>query len=151
MLEPLAFINSRLKEAHTLLHATHDYIKWQAPKDVKEMDTKQTFKVSCEAMRVTIRMMQIIAWLMLQKSVLAGEISQKEFLSQECRVLRGGHCLESDSEIEKDIPPRLRELLKESRNLYVRILRLDETSRKSSSSPSPSAQRHPFKTSQEDF
>ncbi len=129
MIEPLAFIDTRLEGAHELLHATHNYIKWQAPIDVKKMDTKQTFKVSCEAMRVTVRMTQIIAWLMLQKAVLAGEISRKEVLSEECRVLRGEHCLENDSEMDEELPSRLRELLKESRDLYVRILRLDEISR----------------------
>lgn len=130
MIEPLAFINARLEGAQELLHATHDYIKWQAPLDVKKMDTKQTFKVSCEAMRVTIRITQIIAWLMLHKAVLAGELSRKEVLSDECRVLRGKHCLESEAETDEEIPPRLRELLKESRDLYIHILRLDEISRK---------------------
>ena len=130
MIEPLAFIDTRLQGAHELLHATHDYIKWQAPKEVKKMDTKQAFKVSCEAMRVTVRMTQIIAWLMLQKAVLEGEISRKEVLLEECRVLRGKHCLESNTEKDEELPPRLRELLKESRELYERILRLDKMARK---------------------
>jgi len=129
MVEPLIFINRKLKEAHKLLHATHDYIRWQAPLDVKKMDTKQMLKVSCEAMRVTIRMTQIIAWLMLQKAFLMDEISRNDVLSDECRVLRGTHCLESDSETDEELPSRLRELLKESRDLYVRTLRLDEISR----------------------
>ncbi|HUX78446.1 MAG TPA: DUF1465 family protein [Alphaproteobacteria bacterium] len=129
MIEPLAFIDTRLQGAQKLLHATHDYIKWQAPLDVKRMDQKQAFKVSCEAMRVTVRMTQIIAWLMLQRAVLEGEISRNEVLLEECRVLRGEHCLEDDSEMDEDLPPRLRELLKESRELYVRILRLDENAR----------------------
>lgn len=151
VIEPLAVIDARLKEAHELFHATHNYIKWQAPLDIKNMDIQKTFKVSCEAMRVTIRMIQIIAWLTLQKSVLAGEISQKEFMSEDCRVLQGGHCLENDSELDEDIPPRLRELLKESRQLYVRILRLDKTSRTRSVSPTPPPKIPPLKSSEEDF
>lgn len=135
MIEPSAFIDSRLEGAQALLHTTHDYIKWQAPIDIRKMDTKQTFKVSCEAMRVTVRMTQIIAWLMLQKAVLAGEISREDVLTEDYRVLRGEHCLENDSEMDEELPPRLRELLKESRDLYVRILRLDESSRNNAKPP----------------
>ncbi len=129
MVETLAFINARLQGAHNLLHATHDYVKWQAPLDVKRMDPSQTFKISCEAMRVTVRMTQIIAWLILQKAVLEGDLTQDEFLSEEYRVLRGKHCLESYTEEDVEIPPRLRELLKESRELYLRTLQLDKVTR----------------------
>jgi len=81
MVDSLSFIDLRLKGAHDLLSATHDYIKWQAPLDVKDMDSKQIFKISCEAMRVTVRLTQIIAWHMLQKGIIAGELTQEELLS----------------------------------------------------------------------
>ena len=138
MVESLAFINMRLQGARELLHTTHDYIKWQAPLDIQRMNPQEIYKVSCEAMRVTIRMTQIMAWLLLQKSILSGELSREESLSEEYRVLRGNQCLESASETDEDLPPRLRELLKESRDLYVRILRLDKISRTQNFSVPPS-------------
>ncbi len=52
MVEPSAFMDSRLKGAHKLLHGTHDYVKWQAPFDIQHMDADHAFKVSCEAMRI---------------------------------------------------------------------------------------------------
>ena len=130
IVEPLAFINVSLQGAYDLLHATHDYIKWQAPLDIQDMNDKKVFKVSSEAMRITVRMTQIIGWLLLQKAVLTEEISRKDILSENYRVLRGKACIESASETDLDIPLRLRELLKESRSLYLRILRLDKASRK---------------------
>lgn len=130
MVENLAFIDARIQSAHNLLSATHAYIKWQAPIEVEHMEQEDIYKVSCEAMRVTVRMTQIIAWLMLQKAVLEGEISRKLILSEKYRVLKGNTCVESDSEEDLTLPPRLRELLKESRNLYARVLRLDESTRK---------------------
>lgn len=126
MLDSASFIEARLKGAHTLLHSTHEYIKWQAPLDVEELDTEIVYKISAEALRVTVRLTQIIAWLMLQKAVLEGEMTQREFLSEEYRVLQGKQCLEEGAEHDDDLPPRLRELLKESRELYERILRLDK-------------------------
>lgn len=129
MAEALPFIDGRLEDAHAFLHTTHNYIKWQAPLDVKEMNSQQTYKVSCEAMRITVRLTQVIAWFLLQKAVLEGELTREEFLSEDCRVLRGKHCLESTSEFDPELPPRLRELLKESREFYLRILRLDAFAR----------------------
>jgi len=129
-IEPVAFVDQTLQGAHMLLKSTHDYIKWQAPLDIEKRGHQEIFKVSCEAMRVTVRMTQIIAWLMLQKAILVGDLTRDEVLSDECQVLRGQTCLESGSESDTQLPPRLRELLKESREFYLRILRLDELSRK---------------------
>jgi regulator of CtrA degradation len=126
---PQALLNQTLQEAQILLQATHEYIKWQAPIDVEDMGPRNTFRVSCEAMRVTIRMTQVITWLMLQKSILSGEVTKEEVLSEAYRVLRGKTCTESHTEEDLTIPSRLRELLLESRIFYFRILRLDEAFR----------------------
>jgi regulator of CtrA degradation len=131
----LPFIDGKLENVHAFLHTTHNYIKWQAPLDVMEMNPQQTYKVSCEAMRITVRLTQVIAWFLLQKAVLEGELTREEFLSEDCRVLRGKHCLESASEFDPELPLRLRELLKESRTLYLRILRLDALAREQARRP----------------
>jgi regulator of CtrA degradation len=130
MIKSLEFIEARIDSAHNLLHATHDYVKWQAPTDVGHMDSEHIHLVTYEAMRITIRMTQIIGWLLLQKAVLAEELSREEMLSEECRILRGDYCLEDFSEENEELPLRLRELLRESRKLYVCVLRLDEGARK---------------------
>ncbi|MBX9621050.1 MAG: DUF1465 family protein [Alphaproteobacteria bacterium] len=129
MSNPVTLIDSKIDEAHRLLRATHDYIKWQAPKDMNTMDPHITFILSSEAMRVTVRLTQIIAWLMLQKAILEGELTSEESLSESCRVIQGEECLNQSSEEDKEIPPRLRELLKESRIFYFSILRLDTRAR----------------------
>lgn len=127
--EPLSYINISIKEAYKLLESTHDYVKWQAPLDVQNMYKEETLKLSCEAMRITVRMTQIISWLMLQKAILSGDITREEASSDAFCVLQGKTCLEEEGENDMDLPFRLRELLKESRKFYVRILRLDERSR----------------------
>lgn len=127
--QSLAFMETKIEGAHHLLHETHEYVRWQAPIDVLDMNSEQVFKVSSEAMRVTVRLTQIIAWLILQRAVLEGELSSKEFLSKDCQVLRGDHDQKSASEHDKEIPLRLRVLLKESREFYERVIRLDEVSR----------------------
>lgn len=129
MFDSVAFINSKIDEAHRLLGATHDYIKWQAPKDMDTMDPHMTFLLSSEAMRVTVRLTQIIAWLMLQKAILEEELTLEDTLSESCRVMQGEECLDQSSEEDINLPLRLRELLKESRIFYFSILRLDARAR----------------------
>jgi len=125
----LVILNLQLIEAQKLLQSTHEYIKWQAPIDVEDYGPRETFRVSCEAMRVTIRMTQVITWLMLQKAILTGEVTREEILSESYRVLRGKSCTENDSDKDMSLPPRLRELLTESHIFYMRIMRLDDVFR----------------------
>lgn len=129
MVHSLAFIQTRLEGAQTLIKATHNYVKWQAPLDVESMSAEQTFKVSSEAMRVTVRLTQIMAWLLLQRATLNGEISKEESFGKPFQVLKGKECLERGGEEDSDLPYRLRDLLKESRQLYERVFRLDRFAR----------------------
>ena len=133
MKKNINFIDISIKNANELLEETHHYIKWQAPLDVAPMSRDDVFKVSCEAMRVTVRITQILGWLMLQKAVLEGELSREDVLSDKPNILQGKPCLESSSETDPLLPLRLRELLKKSRSLYLQTMRLEESSLKNAS------------------
>lgn len=128
MKKHMNFIEVRLKDADKLLNEIHYYIKWQAPLDIQSMSRDEIFKVSCEAMRMTVRVTQIIGWLMLQKSILAGEFSREAVLADKVQILHGKLCLESESEDDLQLPTRLRELLKKTRELYLHTMRLEELS-----------------------
>lgn len=130
MLQQLNFIDLRMKDTNELIREIHYYIKWQAPLDIESMSREDVFKVSSEAMRVTVRITRIMGWLMLQKAVLCGELSRQAIFSDKLRILEGGSCLETSSENDSQLPTRLRELLKKSRELYVQTMRLEEISLK---------------------
>lgn len=124
------FIDPIIKDANKLLQEIHRYIKWQAPLDIEHMSGNEKFKVSHEAMRVTVRISQIIGWLMLQKAILEGELFREDILSDQFHILQGKSCLDRSSETDPSLPSRLRELLQESRGLYLRTMRLEEISLK---------------------
>lgn len=129
-------LDKAFDEANTLLVEARDYVKWQAPLDVECLAPIDRLKVSCESMRVTARLTQVMAWIMLQKAVYNGEITQEMAREEALRVLKSQSCVETDGEHDHDIPPRLRLLLKDSFGLYMRILRLDDQCRKGMPSPS---------------
>lgn len=116
------FVDLLIKQSNDLIQKSHIYFKWQAPLDIEHHSREDIFKVSMEAMRVTVRLTQVMGWLMLQKAALADETIQPTNLP----ILEGEACLESAAEDDEEIPYRLRELLKESRELYVRVMRLEK-------------------------
>ena len=135
VLPNMVLINITFDEANALLVEARDYVKWQAPVDAERLSPLDRLKVSCEAMRVTARLTQVMAWLMLQKAVHAGELTAQEAQSEAFQILKSQTCLDNSSEEDEEIPMRLKVLLHDSYGIYVRILRLDEQSRKKPLSP----------------
>ncbi len=128
MRDSITFLNQPFEEVQNLLKSSRDYIKWQAPLDIQETDPTKTAQITHEALRIVMRLSQITAWLTLQKAIQQRDLSFEESLSKQYHVLRGKACLDRGSELDPDLPPRLRDLLRTSRLLYERILRLNELS-----------------------
>lgn len=78
---------------------------------------------SCESLRVTTRLMHVIAWLLTQRAVTAGELTLAQATAPERRL---GHAQASDPAIVPMLPDTARQLVLTSIDLYARVLRLDE-------------------------
>lgn len=78
---------------------------------------------SCESLRVTTRLMHVIAWLLTQRAVVAGEITAAQAAAAERRL---GRSQPSDPEIVATLPAGARALVDTSEELYARVLWLDE-------------------------
>jgi regulator of CtrA degradation len=83
-------------------------------------------RASCEALRVTSRLTQVMAWLMIQRAVCDGEITASEACEERNRLSGQSVCLDSSASNDLGLPPGLRSLLKRSLHLYQRIARLEE-------------------------
>src|SRR3546814_8030342 len=77
-------------------------------------------------MRLTSRLVQVMAWLLVQKAVHAGEIDDSEAGDPKRRL--GGHdvCAEPGPWDVSNLPKGLRGLLNRSLARYNRVARLDE-------------------------
>jgi len=78
---------------------------------------------ACESLKVTTRIMHIVAWLLTQRAIETGEIPGPEGRRPERRL---GHAAESDPEVVTSMPPEARRLIEASSDLYARIKRVDE-------------------------
>jgi regulator of CtrA degradation len=124
------FFGKTYDETMALLVASRDYLSNAQPADATGLKPIERLCVNCEAMRLTTRLTQIMAWLLAQRAVFEGEMTREMASSEEFRLAADDVCL---AETETDmvvLPPRLCELLDESRRLYVRVARLDELTRR---------------------
>lgn len=77
---------------------------------------------SCESLKVTTRLMHIIAWLLTQRAVDAGELTPRDALSPSRRL---GDAPETDDTTLDTMPPQARAIISTSIELHRRVARLD--------------------------
>lgn len=89
--------------------------------DDENLSAREALAVSCESLKVTTRLMQVIAWLLNQKAYRARELSLDQ-LYDESRAL--GYAVASDNAQISLLPPHHRVLARSSEELYYRVLRI---------------------------
>lgn len=89
---------------------------------------------ACESLRITTRIMHIVAWLLTQRAVDSGEIPLVEGRRPERRL---GHAQVSDPDVIVQLPETARRLIGASTDLYARIKRIDEGQGLAVPAPSP--------------
>jgi regulator of CtrA degradation len=124
------FFGKTYDETMSLLLASRDYLASAQPADAIGLKPIDRLRVNCEAMRLTTRLTQIMAWLLAQRAVFAGEMGRAQAASDEFRLAADTVCMAESESAAHVLPGRLLELLDQSRRLYIRVARLDELSRR---------------------
>ena len=123
---PTAFFNKTYDETLGLLVEMRDYVAHVQPRERAALAPGTDARFACEALRVTARLTQIMAWLLAQKAVHAGEMSTDEVTARHSPLAEIEICMAHavDAELGR-LPDRFLDLLDRSRRLYVRVARLD--------------------------
>jgi regulator of CtrA degradation len=125
-----AFFGKTYGDAMDLLLETREYLAHREPIDRGTLlQPLDRLRFCCETMRLTARLTQIMAWLLAQRAVHAGEMSQNEALGDHGALADLAICMEEE-ESAAAMPQRLGNLLDRSRRLYLRVARLDELARR---------------------
>ena len=126
--EPQVRITSRLidslyTEAMLLADEARSYFD-DAGRDERSMlEPFARVGFACESLKVTTRIMHIVAWLLTQRAIESGEIPLNEGRRPERRL---GNAQDSDSAVVDRLPPAAKKLINSSAELYARIKRIDE-------------------------
>ena len=78
---------------------------------------------ACESLKVTTRIMHIVAWLLTQRAIETGELHMADGRRPERRL---GHAATSDPAVIVQMPDHAQRLISASSDLYARLQRLDE-------------------------
>ncbi|GAA4010160.1 DUF1465 family protein [Sphingomonas humi] len=127
-------IESLYTEAMLLADEARTYFDSGSRADRDSLDPFVRVGFACESLKVTTRLMHIIAWLLTQRAVETGELTKTSGQRPERRL---GHAGESDPVVVGQLPASARSLISSSIDLYDRVRRLDEEQVSSQPVPSP--------------
>jgi regulator of CtrA degradation len=127
-------IGSLYTEAMLLADEARSYFDRQGREEKDALEPMLRVGFSCESLKVTTRLMHVIAWLLTQRAVEAGEISPA-LASRPARRL--GEAPQTDEEIVARLPATAQALIEASRDLYARVERLEEAGPEVQPQPSP--------------
>ncbi len=121
-----AYFSRTYDETMTLMVEARNYMAFVGPVERRSNDNAGGLRLSCEAMRVTSRLTQVMAWLMMQRAVAEGEISSDAAMDEENRLSGAEVCLDDSFTEDENLPRGLRSLLDRSRRLYIRVSHLEQ-------------------------
>jgi regulator of CtrA degradation len=127
-------IDSFYTEAMLLADEARSYFDDAGREDRGTLDPFVRVSFACESLKVTTRIMHIVAWLLTQRAIESGEIALREGRRPERRL---GNAQDSDPAVVARLPEAARRLVNASSDLYARVKRLDDGTVADEPLPSP--------------
>ncbi|MEI2733527.1 MAG: DUF1465 family protein [Rhodoblastus sp.] len=133
--EPVSFVErlagsdafkSLFKEGMNLVEEAAAYLDGPGRAEAKALPRMEALAYASESMRLTTRLMQLASWLLLQRAVNEGEMSQTQAASEKHKVKLSNQDMATAPEAFHRLPARLRDLVAHSMRLQARIVHLDQ-------------------------
>ena len=117
---------SLFKEGMNLVEEAAAYLDGPGRAEAKALPRMEALAYASESMRLTTRLMQLASWLLLQRAVNEGEMSQSQAANEKHKVKLSNQDVASAPETFHRLPARLRDLVAHSVRLQARIIHLDQ-------------------------
>jgi regulator of CtrA degradation len=117
-------VDSLYVEAMLLADEARAYFDELGRDEREALEALNRVAFSCESLKVTTRLMHIIAWLLTQRAVDAGELSHREALLPSRRL---GDAPETEPALLAALPAHAVAIIQTSVELYRRVERLDRS------------------------
>jgi regulator of CtrA degradation len=127
-------VDSLYTEAMLLADEARGYFDRQGREERMALDPLARVGFSCESLKVTTRLMHVIAWLLTRRAVEAGELTPSQARTPARRL---GEAAESDPALLARLPESALALVHASQELYARVKRLEEGSATADPQASP--------------
>jgi regulator of CtrA degradation len=116
-------IDSLYTEAMLLADEARSYFDDAGRDERSTLEPFARVGFACESLKVTTRIMHIVAWLLTQRAIESGEIPGRDGRRADRRL---GNAQDTDPLVLATLPPSAQRLIGASADLYARVKRLDE-------------------------
>lgn len=113
------------REGMSLVEDTAAYLDGDGRNDARKLERIAALTYASESMRLTTRLMQMTSWLLLQRAVREGELSQIEAAEEHRKVKLRKDEMGLNPANQPLLPERLWSLIERADRLFGRIIRLD--------------------------
>lgn len=111
-------------ESMLLADEARSYFDDAGKRDRDALEPLARVSFSCESMKVTTRLMHVIAWLLTQRAMIAGEIGSADALNPSRRL---GESPKTEDSAFALLPDPAKVLVAVSIELHARVARFDQT------------------------
>ena len=115
-------VDALYSKAMVLADEARTYFDEAGRAEREALDPLIRVSFSCESLKVTTRLMHVIAWLLTQRAVEAGELQPRDALDPSRRL---GDAPVTEQALLDRLPTRARTLIEASTDLHRRVGRLD--------------------------
>ncbi len=95
----------------------------------KQLGRDASLLYASQSMQLTTRLMQLASWLLLQRAVREGELTEVEALSEDRRVDLNTKTADTDVPMWGELPEQMRQMIEKADSLNKRIHALDAMER----------------------
>lgn len=106
-----------------LVEETAAYLDGPGRTEAKTLTRTAALAYASESMRLTTRLMQLASWLLLQRAVREGELTQDQANSERRRVRLDA--VDAQAPVRNDLPEGLASLIRRSLRLHERVRHLE--------------------------
>ena len=114
------------REGMGLVEEAATYLDGPGRNEARALARHEALGYASESMRLTTRLMQLASWLLLQRAVNEGEMSQAQAAAEKHKVKLSSQGLACAEEMFLRLPQKLRDLATQSLRLQARIIHLDQ-------------------------
>lgn len=129
MTQPSAFFDRLYDSARNLTIEARNYIAYGARAEREHLAPYVALEFSKESTRLTSRLIEIMAWVLTEKAVHAGEISREQAHAPSLGISGQDVNADPSGHLNDELPIGLRDLLQRSHSLYEQVINLDQKSR----------------------
>ena len=127
-------VNSLYTEAMVLADEARAYFDHEGRQHREALDPLQRVSLSCESLKITTRLMHVLAWLLTERAIELGQMDAGEAAASARRL---GEAAASDASAVTGLPAPAIALIDASQDLYARVRRLEADGPASASAASP--------------